>query len=872
MIGTRLAHYEITSHLGSGGMGDVYQAMDSKLGRSVAVKFLSEALARDADRLVRFEREARVLASLNHPNIAGIYGLEESGGRRFLVMELIPGETLAERIQRGPIPLDDALEIAHQIAAALGAAHEQGIVHRDLKPANIKVTAEGKVKVLDFGLAKASAPDAGSAVFSNSPTMVSMAATNVGMILGTAAYMSPEQARGRKVDHRADIWSFGVVLCEMLTGRSVFAGEDITEILASVVKDRPDLGSIPRRVRPLLEACLEKDAAKRLQSIGDMRLLLRDETPEPVPIRPRGSNKAAWGLAIAALLAAAVAFWAPWRKPPEAPEVVRFQVGAPPRTIFTNWMSLSPDGRKIVFTARDDKGSLKLWIRSIESLEAKPLTTTSGYPVPFWSPDSRWIVYQMEGKLRKVEAAGGPSQVLCDASQGFGGGTITPDGATVLFGSKTAGLMKVPSSGGVVTAVTTLDPKRQETGHYMPLFLPDGKHFLYHRASSNIENDGTFVGSLDDKPDSPTPTRLIAESLNAVYVSSTDSRSGFVLFRRERALMAQPFDLSKLALTGEPVLIADPVGNMAATFLNAMATPKTLILRDVGIAEVRQPTWFDRNNDKRAVSAGPPGAWVDLSLSPDGTQVAAAGGDDGNRNIYTIDLARQLPTRLTFGRATDSAPVWSPDQRRIAFSSDRTGTRDLFWKAANGTTPEEILYQSNEQKTVSDWSRDGKYLIFSSLNSKTKSDLWTLAMSGPDHKATLFLGSNADESQGHFSPDGNFVVYRSDESGTFEVYLRTFPDTGGKWQVSKGGGNFPRWSFDGKQLYYTSGGASVMAVKVTTKPSVVLSDPETVLSSYDGGSYDVGRDGRFLMAVANGQNSVNPITVILNWQNALKHP
>ena len=877
MIGTKLAHYEIISHLGSGGMGDVYQATDTKLGRRVAIKLLPAAFASDAERLARFRREAQVLASLNNPNTAHIYGLEESGETRFIVMELVDGETLHARIKRGPIPLDDCLVIANQIADALEAAHEKGIVHRDLKPGNVMLTRDGRAKVLDFGLASAasrSPQDTGSNLsdppLSNSPTMASMA-TNAGMILGTAAYMAPEQARGKVVDKRADIWAFGVLFYEMLTGRRLFEGEDLTETLASVVRDKPDLSVVPRRVKRLLEACLEKNPSRRLQSISDMRLLVLDEEPVPPPssdpvAQPAKGSRLPWAVAVVGIVLAGIALWAPWRTPPAPPGMVQFEINAPSANLFTNWMAVSPDGRSVAFTARSEN-QVRLWVRRLDSNEAKAVTNTSSTPVPFWSADSRWIAYQLEGKLRKVEAVGGPSETLCDASGNFGGGSWNAAG-TIIFGGPD-GIKKVSANGGVPQDITRTDPAK-ETAHSSPAFLPDGKHFLYYRFSSMPEISGTYIASLDDKPGSTAAPRLLATESSALFAPGLYGSPSYILFRRERALMAQVFDPSKRTLVGDAVVVVNPVGNMASNqFVNAGVSQSTLIVRETGLAALRQLTWFGRDGKPDPVTE--PGGWTDISVSQDGSRVAASLVDvQGNLDIYSVDLSRRLPTRLTFDRFLDTGAVWSPDGSRIAFASNREGTMNLFWKSSNGATAEQPLFKSPEAKTATDWSRDGRFLLFTSTSSKTKSDVWVLTMNEAEHKATLFLGSEANESAARFSPDGRFVIYQSDESGASEIYMRTFPDGAGKWQISKGGGGNPRWSRDGKEIVYNASGAAIMGVKVSINTGVQVGEPARILGNWDGGTFDTAPDGRILMAVTGGQNTVNPIKVILNWQALLK--
>ena len=816
-------------------MGEVYRARDPRLNRDVAIKTSNQRFTE------RFEREAKAVAALNHPNICQIYDV----GPNYLVMELVEGAPL-----KGPMDLDEALRIADQIAAALQEAHEKLITHRDLKPGNIMLTPAGVVKVLDFGLAKighVAIPDS-----ENSPTL-SMSMTQAGVILGTAAYMSPEQARGKPVDARADIWAFGVVLYEILTGKRLFKGEDLGDTLASVVKEQPDLSAAPKRVHRLLESCLQKDPAKRLQSIGDMRLLLVEEAPAA----QAASSSKLWPIAAAAgVILGAIGLWAPWRAAPALPEVVKFEIGPPEKGSFTNWMSLSPDGKKLAYTARGEDGQVQLWARALNSLEAKPLTATGTMAVPFWSSDSRSIGYHLNGKLRRIDAGGGPSQALSDAPTVFGGGAWSADG-TILFGGP-EGLQKVSANGGVAEKVTSRDESKQEIAHDSPQFLPDGRHFLYHARASSTDNSGIYVGSLDDPK---LKTRVMASEVNGLYAA------GFLLFERERALMVQPFDAASYQLKGEPVLLADPVGHMNGNFLNAMVSGNTLIYRSSSLADVRQLTWVDREG-KTQTPVTMPAGWAQARLSSDGSRAVLRGQDaQGNIDVWIVDLGRALPTRFTFDKAVDSSPIWSPDNSKIVFRSQRSGGGDLYLKAANGAMNEEVLLKSSESKTPTDWSRNGS-LLYTVTNSKTKNDVWVLPMEG-EKKPRPFLVTDFDESAARFSPDGRFVAYLSNESGNDEVYVRSFPDGGGKWQVSKGGGDKPVWSRDGKQLFYNSS-ARLFAVDVTTAPAFQSGEPRVVYSMLDGGDWDVAPDGRFLVVQSSAQNAAAPIKVVLNWQAGLK--
>lgn len=816
-------------------MGEVYRARDPRLNRDVAIKTSNQRFTE------RFEREAKAVAALNHPNICQIYDV----GPNYLVMELVEGAPL-----KGPMDLDEALRIADQIASALQEAHEKLITHRDLKPGNIMLTPAGVVKVLDFGLAKighVAVPDS-----ENSPTL-SMSMTQCGMILGTAAYMSPEQARGKPVDSRSDIWAFGVVLYEILTGKRLFTGEDLGDILASVVKEQPNLSAAPKRVHRLLETCLQKDPAKRLQSIGDMRLLLVEEAPAAQAASP----SKLWPIAAAAgVVLGVIGLWAPWRSAPALPEVVKFEVGPPEKGSFTNWMSLSPDGKRLAYTARGADGQVQLWVRSLDSVDAKAITVTGAMAVPFWSADNRSIGYHLNGKLRRVDAVGGPSQALSDAPTVFGGGAWSADG-TILFGGP-EGLQKVSANGGTAEKVTSRDESKQEIAHDSPQFLPDGRHFLYHARASSKENAGIYLGSLDD---AKLKTLVMRSEVNGLYAS------GLLLFERERALMAQPFNVANFQLSGEPVLLADPVGHMNGNFLNAMVSDHTLIYRGSSLADVRQLIWVDREG-KTQTPVTMPAGWAQVRISPDGSRAVLRGQDaQGNIDVWIVDLIRALPTRFTFDKGSDNYPVWSPDNNRIVFRSQRSGDGDLYVKAANGALNEEVLIKSNESKTPTDWSRNGS-LLYTVTNSKTKSDLWVLPMEG-EKKPRPFLVTDFDEGEARFSPDGRFVVYQSNESGSEQVYVRSFPDGGGKWQVSKGGGTAPKWSRDGKQLFYNVS-ARLYAVDLTTAPAFQSGEPRVVYTMLDGGEWDVAPDGRFLVVQSSAQNAAAPIKVVLNWQAGLK--
>jgi Tol biopolymer transport system component len=905
--GTRIGAYEIIGSIGAGGMGEVFRARDTKLNRDVAIKVLPAAFADDPERLARFTREAQTLASLNHPNIATIYGIEEvpaaegsTAGSRALVMELIEGEDLSVHLSRGPIPLAEALPIARQIAEALEAAHEQGIVHRDLKPANIKVRADGTVKVLDFGLAKAMDPSgASSPNVSHSPTLTHQG-TMAGMIIGTAAYMSPEQAKGKTVDKRADIWAFGVVLYEMLTGRRAFKGEDVSETLASVLKDTLPMDVLPTatppRLRRLIERCLERDLKNRLRDIGEARVKITriessasdTEATSGVVDRPVAAASAMarllpWAVAGIAMIAAFAMGMAWFRAAVPAP-VAMFVI--PPQENLTITAGsragasvpvISPDGRTVAFTARDTSGKQLLWLRPIDSLTAFPLAGTDNAAYPFWSPDSRFLAYAITGKLMRVGVTGGPPQKVCDLTPGIisRGGSWNRDGI-LIFNNGPAPLYRAPASGGDATMMGKLLGRG---GRQFPAFLPDGRHFLYHTEAGTEK--GVYVGSLDDEN---MATRVLAAETGAVY----DARSGRVLFVRSGTLLAQAFDLTTFTVSGDTAIVAEHVESAVVPGLVAFSVSNTGVLA-YGIGESAesgfQLTWVDRTG-KSLGTVGPEGSYRGVDLSPNGRQVAVHRHDGAGGDIWLIDLARGAPARFTFGDAKqeNATPVWSPDGRRVAYSSTRDGKPGIYVKAANNSGAEERLFEQTGPGFLMalDWSPDERFILFGQTGPKP-GDIWQLPVPG-NRPALPLLQSSFNEGHGQYSPDGRWVAYTSNESGTSEVLVQSTSPGGGKWVLSNGGGNAPRWRGDSREVFYIGNGKMWAVSLATTGRDLVPALPTALFdqSGIDNNaghgsyfSYDVARDGqRFLMSrrTVGGESAPGRATIIvvLNWMDGIK--
>jgi serine/threonine-protein kinase len=837
--GTRLGAYEITIPLGAGGMGEVYRATDTKLGRDVAIKVLPAEVARDEERLARFEREAKLLASLNHPNIAHVYGFEsaslpDGSAAHFLAMELVPGEDLAERLKRGPIPVDEALAFARQIAEALEQAHEKGIVHRDLKPANVKVTPEGKVKVLDFGLAKAFAGEAASgssADLSQSPTLAHTG-TQAGVILGTAAYMSPEQARGRAVDKRADVWAFAVLLFEMLTARRPFGGETVSEILAAVIKDEPSWEflptGLPAAVAGVLRRCLVKDSARRLHDIADARLLLEDaerEPEAPAPARaPRRREALAWLLAVAGIGTAAALAWKRSASPPAEP-LTHFTVTLPSDRpmAFTDMptLALSPDGRKLAFTLSDSTGQTLIHLRAFDQPEARPLPGTEAGSSPFFSPDGTSLGFFAGGRLKTVSLAGGPAQPVASASNGRGG-LWAPDGSILFSPEYDTGLWRVPAAGGVAQPVVSPETAKGERSYRWPDLLPGGRAVLF------------TVGSLDS-PNDYDKARIVAYSFataerRAVVDGANMARfvpPDTLVYSRAGVLYAVAFDPGRLEVKGQaaPVLegVAGDPGSGATYF--AVATDGTLaVARGAGSKANRLLTLVDRKGVATRLPLTARG-FRHPRFSPDGTRLAftvgSASGLGMDADVWVYSLSSGSLSRLTFGG--NVYPAWTPGGDRISYVRGRD--QALVTKPADGTGAEEQLEAPVPDTLLpGSWSADGRTLAVSRVGSAREIYLLT-----PGEKSLLF---EKDASVPAFSPDGRWIAYMSPASGNTNVFVRSVGGQG-KWQVSSELGGYPRWSGDGRELYYVAPGTPqrpLMAVAVANDASFRAGPPRILVA------------------------------------------
>jgi Tol biopolymer transport system component len=893
LIGKTLSHYRIAAALGAGGMGEVYRATDTSLGREVAIKVLPAVVAQDPERLGRFKREAHLLASLNHPNIAAIHGLEEADGQPFLVLELVEGEDLRQRLERGAIPVDEALEIARQVAEALEEAHNKSIIHRDLKPANVKVTPDGKVKVLDFGLAKAWAGDATegsspSASMSQSPTLAHTG-TAAGVILGTAAYMSPEQARGKSVDKRGDVWAFGVLLWEMLTGQTLFSGDTVTDVIAAVVTKEPDLDALPAKspkaVRWLLARCLRKDPRTRLPDIGTARLTLQDvlsgtaaegdglaaESTEAIrsAIERRGRERVRWAWTIALLSAGVAAFLAfvHLTEVQEPQPRTHFVLDKPDDLAFGDSASpaVSPDGRHVVFLGIPSGSSGRLWIRHFESPEARVLPGTEGADgLPFWSPDGGSVGFVAEGHLKKL-TLGGTVQRICPLPQsGFWGGSWNKEG-TIIFatGGSTPNLYSVVATGGQAKALPT--SHGGVVGRYWPEFLPDGRHFLFSVEAS--DEAGLHVTSLD-APDEAR--RVLPEDVRAAYAS------GHLLFVREGGLMAQPFDTARRELTGEPAPVVENVASWSGWLGYGWfsASPTGVLAYREGSSDV-ELAWLDRKGERLA-TVGEPRPYDQIALSPDGRRVAVEIPSAEGWDLWVIDVSRGVASRLTSDPGDERDPVWSPDSQEVIYGSLNGSDHGLFRKGLGDgpaiPVPAERRAEREYREIPEDWSREGSTLLYKTLNGTR---LWALPVEdGGEAEMVLDLDFIFDEPQ--ISPDGRWLAYVSQESGAWEVYVAPFRRPGERVRVSLAGGGQPKWRGDGKELFYLSSAGELMAVSVgegTSGPDVGL--PTALFKAGPVNpvqdNYAVSADGqRFLVKVPAQGSTRERIHVVLNWTSLLE--
>jgi serine/threonine protein kinase len=876
MIGRTLGHYEITAELGQGGMGEVYQATDTKLGRPVAIKTLHGEFATDTERLARFEREAQLLASLNHPNIGAIYGLEEHDGKRFLVLELVEGKTLDELLEAGPLPVEFALVVASQIAEALEAAHGNGVIHRDLKPANIKITPDRTVKVLDFGLAKAFATDQAREHLSTSPTVGLLADTELGIILGTAAYMSPEQARGKDVDTRSDIWALGCVLFEMLAGHRVFDGGTFADALAKVIATEPNWDNLPPdlhpRIRLLLERCLDKDANDRYHNVADARVDIRKALAEPV----QGSNSAAgvrsrqslfgsalpWILtAIAISVSVGLVVWNRLSTP--STETLSRYVAAVANDLdSTSAIALSPDSRRLVYAA-----SGQLHLRAMDQSEPVPIPGTELARDPFFSPDGKWLAFFTPTHLKKVQVSGGTPVVLADVSFGLGG-TWDPEGRIYFGRQGPSDLFQIPDTGGPSETFANLDD-REDVDY--PEALPGGKWVLYSAAASEWYDPQIMAQSLE------TGERKVV--LEDGYFPRY-AHSGHLLYASSNRLIAVPFDADRAEVTGSPVVVVEALAtsDLGWPTLYAIARNGSLVFAP-GVGN-RTLVWMSRDGTEEDPLAAPPRRYSDPRLSPDGGRIAMTVADSENWDVWAWDLSIDALNRLTFDDATDADPLWSPDGQRFAFFSDRDGGRDVFWKAADGTGAVEQLVSVPGRRLIPwSWSRDGKTLLLSELFRITGQDIGVLSMEGDRPWATV-LEQDFVEAAPEISPDGRWMAYLSNESGQMELYVRPFPDVeAGRWQVSPNGADDPVWTRNGRELIYRAGNAIMSAgvepgASFSARRPELLFETEGLYFSEQGRQFDVTPDGNRFIMIKEGRptegGTRGQINIVLNWVNELK--
>jgi len=876
--GSNIGRYEIRSQLGAGGMGEVYQARDPKINRDVAIKVLPAAFSSDADRLRRFEQEVQATGKLNHPNILAVYDVETHNGAPYVVYELLEGETLRERLRGAAVSTRKAVDFASQIANGLSAAHGKGIVHRDLKPDNIFITNDGHVKILDFGLAKL--VESSSDTDNQTDVLTRKANTDPGAVMGTAGYMSPEQVRGRPVDHRTDIFSFGAVFYEMLSGKRAFRGDSAIETLNAILKEDPvDLSTTNPNIAPALERvvshCLEKSPDRRFQSATDIAFALEslsDVTSHPSLVtRSELRTGARWSreriiwMVVCAILLLALSALAlsHFSRSTAAAPLVRLTLAGPENATYPAHVSISPDGSRVVFVATNPAGKRVLWMRPLDSVDAKPLEGTDDAVAPFWSPDGRFIGYFSNRKLLKIDASGGQPQTICDAAEDRGG-TWNRDGI-ILFGGL-EGVYRVSAQGGTPTLATKAGEK--EEAHRWPYFLPDGRHFLFLADAETKEDHHVRIGSLDSQE-----TEIL---FNAI--SRLEFAAGYLLYVNQGTLVAHPFDTGTRKLSGEPKVLAANILDVGQNHEFDFSVSETGALTYQVGSPNSQLTWFDRTG-KKLSTVGEVRPYVGAVLSRDGKTVATSLADADGRvaDIWLVDLTRDnLITRLTFEPSVEADPAWSPDGKQLVFGSNRSGGGkiDLYLKAAGGASNDQLVFSSDSTKFPTSWSRDGKFILFENWAPKSKGAIWTLSL--VDNKASpLFQTTAYDQFQAQISPNGRYVAYTSNESGKSDVFVQPFAATGEKWRISSEGAGLPLWRDDGKELYYLTFEGKLMAVDIGESPKFQPSVPRQLfqanVKAANGLCYGAAPDGqRFLINTSIQNTGSTTMTIVLNWTAAVK--